>query len=144
MMNYERTFGQQPKQNVSSPLEKGDHPETPETNSSNLLDTKGIQMYQSMIVALQWMVTIGQLDNTTAAMTMSGIRVVPCTGHLERVKGIYRYLSTMRHLAICVHTNEPDYSDLPEMEHDWSRSVYGVIQELIPQDAPNPLVKWSP
>jgi hypothetical protein len=50
MMNCEQMFGQQPKQNVSSPLEKGDHPET---NSSNLLDTKGIQFYQSMIGALQ-------------------------------------------------------------------------------------------
>jgi hypothetical protein len=55
IMNYERMFGQQPKQNVSSPLEKGDHPEI---DSSDLLDAKGIQMYQSMIGALQWMVTI--------------------------------------------------------------------------------------
>jgi Reverse transcriptase (RNA-dependent DNA polymerase) len=46
LKNYERMFGQQPKQNVSSPLEKGDHPET---DTSEFLDTKGIQMYQSMI-----------------------------------------------------------------------------------------------
>jgi hypothetical protein len=59
MMNYEQIIGQQPKQNVSSPLEKGDHPDT---GSSDLLDAKGIQMYQSMIGALQWMVTIGQRD----------------------------------------------------------------------------------
>jgi hypothetical protein len=83
-------------------------------------------MYPSMIGALQWMVTIGQLDITTAVMTMSGFRVAPCTGHLERAK--YRYLSKMRHSAMYVRTDEPDYSDLPEMEHDWSRSVYGEIQ----------------
>jgi hypothetical protein len=47
----------------------------------------------------------------------------------------------MRHSAIRVRTNEPDYSDLPKMEHDWSRLVYGAIQELIPQDAPDPLGK---
>jgi hypothetical protein len=58
-------------------------------------------------------------------MTMSGFRVAPCTGYLERVKQIYGYLSKMRHLAICVRTDKPDYSDLPEMEHEWSRSVYG-------------------
>jgi hypothetical protein len=97
MMNHEQMFGQQPKQNVSSPLEKGDHPQT---NSSNLLDAKGIQMYQSIIGSLQWMVTIGQLDITTAVMTMSGFRVAPRNGHLERVKRIYGYLSKMRHLAI--------------------------------------------
>jgi hypothetical protein len=94
-------------------------------------------MYQSMIGALQWMVTIGRL----AVMTMSGFRVAPRTGHLERLKQIYKYLSKMRHSEICVRTDEPDYSDLPEMEHDWSKSVYGEIQELIPQDAPNSLGK---
>jgi hypothetical protein len=74
MMSYKRMFGQQPKQNVSSPIEKGDHPET---DSTELLDTIGIQMYQSMIGALQWMVTIGRLDITTAVMTMSGFRAAP-------------------------------------------------------------------
>jgi hypothetical protein len=122
MMIYELMFGQQPKQKVSSPLEKGNHLET---NSSNLLDAKGILMYQSMIGALQWMFTIGRLDITTAVMTMSGFRVAPRTVHLKRVQQIYKYLSKLRHLAICVRANEPDYSDLPEMELDWSRSVYG-------------------
>jgi hypothetical protein len=72
VMNYEQMFGQQPKQNVSSPLEKGYHPEI---NSSNLLDAKGNQMYQSMIGALQWIVTIGRLDITTDVMTMSGLEL---------------------------------------------------------------------
>jgi hypothetical protein len=80
-------------------------------------------MYQSMIGALQWMVTNGQLNITTAVMTMSGFRVAPRTGHLEIVKQIYGYLSKMRHSVIRVRTDEPDYSDLPEMEHDWSRLV---------------------
>jgi hypothetical protein len=90
MINYKGMFGQQPQQNVSSPLEKGD---LPETDSSDLLDAKGIKMYQSMIGALQWMVTIGQLDTTTAVMTMSRFSVAPRSGHLERVKQIYGYLS---------------------------------------------------
>jgi hypothetical protein len=112
-------------------MERGDHPET---NTFDLLDAKGSQIYQSMIGALQWMATIRQLDITTAVMTMSGFRVATCTVHLERAKQLYGYLSKMRHLAIYVHTNEPDYSDLPEMEHDWSQSVYGEISELIPQE----------
>jgi hypothetical protein len=73
-----------------------------------------------MIGILHWMVTIGRLDITTAVMTMSGFRVAPRNGHLERVKQIYRYLSKMRYLAICVRTNEPYYSVLPEMEYDRS------------------------
>jgi hypothetical protein len=48
--NYEKLFGEKPKQVVTSPLEKGDHPET---DTSDLLDNTGIQMYQTMIGALQ-------------------------------------------------------------------------------------------
>jgi hypothetical protein len=66
--NYERMFGEAPKQNVTSPLEKGDHPEI---DTSELLDAKGIKMYQSMIGALQWAITIGRFDIATAVMIMS-------------------------------------------------------------------------
>ena len=48
--NYECLFGSKPSQSVSSPLEKGDHPEL---DTSELLDAKGIQMYQSLIGDLQ-------------------------------------------------------------------------------------------
>ena len=136
MKNYERMFGESPKQNVTSPLEKGDHPEM---DTSELLDAKGIKMYQSMIGALQWMVTIGRFDIITPVMTMSGFRVAPRKGHLDRLKRIYGYLSKMRHAGIPIRTDEPDYSDLPDLEHDWSRSVYGEISEILPHNAPEPL-----
>jgi hypothetical protein len=32
--------------------------------------------------------------------------------------------------------------DLPDFEHDWSRSAYGEITEIIPQDDPEPLGKY--
>jgi hypothetical protein len=47
----------------------------------------------------------------------------------------------MRHSAILVRTNEPDYSDLLEMEHDWSSMVYEEVWQFIHQDAPDPLGK---
>jgi hypothetical protein len=136
--NFERMFGSPPKQNVSSPLEKGDNPEL---DTSDLLDFKGIEMYQSMIGALQWCISIGRLDITTAVMTMSGFRMAPRAGHLERLKRIYGYLSKMRHACIRVRTEEPDYSDLPDLKPDWSRSVYGELSEVLPEDAPPPLGK---
>jgi hypothetical protein len=124
-----------PKQNVSSPMEKGDHQEL---NTSEFLDEKGIKTYQSMIGALQWMVTIGRFDILTAVMNMSSFRAAPRVGHLERLKRIYGFLSKMRHAVLQICTEEPDYSKLPDLEHDWSRSVYGEITEKIPQDAPEP------
>ena len=47
----------------------------------------------------------------------------------------------MKHTTLRLRTHEPDYSDLPtSKEHEWT-SVYGEVQELLPEDAPLPLRK---
>jgi hypothetical protein len=74
-------------------------------------------------------------------MTMSGFKLAPRNGHLESVKLTNRYLSKMRCLAIHVCINEPDCYNLPEMEHEWSKLVYGEISDLIPKVSPDPLGK---
>ena len=45
----------------------------------------------------------------------------------------------MRHATIRVRTEEPDYSDIPDFNYDWSKSVYGELEEMKPMDAPEPL-----
>ena len=45
----------------------------------------------------------------------------------------------MKHASIRVRTEEPDYSDLPNNVYDWTYSVYGKVEELLPVDAPEPL-----
>jgi hypothetical protein len=127
--NCEKLFGEPPKQMFTSPLEKGDHPEL---DTSELLDTEGIVLYQSMFGALQWSVTIGRFDIHTAVMTLSSFRVAPRRGHLERAKRTYGYLSKMRHAAIRVQVDEPDFCDLPEVDYDWSKTVYGELEEQTP------------
>jgi Reverse transcriptase (RNA-dependent DNA polymerase) len=72
--NYERMFGELPRQSYTSPLEKGDHPEV---DTSDYLDANDIQQYQLMIGALQWMVTISRFDILNAVMTISGFRDAP-------------------------------------------------------------------
>jgi len=131
-------FGRKPKHNVSSPLEKGDHPEL---DNSDYLDFDGIAIYQSMIGSLQWAVSLGRIDIQTATMTMSAFRSVPREGHLDRVKRMYSYVSKMRHAAIRTRTEEPDFSTLPEDPNTWDQSVYGEVREEIPKDIPKPLGK---
>jgi hypothetical protein len=113
--------------NCTFPLEKGDNPEI---DTSELLGFKGISMYQSMVGALQQVETIGRLDNTTAVMTMSGFQIAPRIGQIDRLNQIYVYLSKMRHACISICTDEQEYSNLPELRHDWSCSVSGEITEL--------------
>jgi hypothetical protein len=136
---YEQMFGCKPKANMASPLEKGDHPEI---DTSELLDEKGIQHYQSLIGALQWAVSIGRIDITTAVMTLSGFRSAPRQGHLDRVKRVYGYLSKMKHAAIRIRTEEPDYSGLAEQDFEWAYSVYGDVREIELTDAPEALGKY--
>jgi len=136
---YERIFGSKPKQNVTSPLEKGDHPEL---DMSEELDNQGIKNYQSIIGALQWAVSLGRIDITTAVMTLSGFRVAPRKGHMERAQRVVAYLVKMKHGAIRFRTEEPDFSALPDQQFDWAYTVYGDVKEAIPADIPEPLGKF--
>jgi hypothetical protein len=97
MGSFEQFFGCKPSQKFNSPLEKGDHPEI---DSSAFLDSTETQQYQSLIGAMQWAVSIGRLDITTAVMTLSGFRAMPRRGHLDRVKCVYGYLSKMKDAVI--------------------------------------------
>ena len=137
LQNYERIYGGKPHL-ATSPIEKGDNPEL---DTSDFLGDDQIQIYQSLIGALQWAVSIGRFDIQTAVMTMSAFRAVPRIGHLDRVKRIFGYLAKMNEGTIRVRTEIPDYSDLPVPQYDWSRSVYGDTTEEVPLDAPKPLGK---
>ncbi len=132
---YQHLFGSCPCE-AQSPLEKGDHPEL---DTSDELDADGIKCYQSLIGALQWAVSLGRMDITTAVMLMSSFWACPHVGHLNRLSQVYGYLSKMKHATIHIHTAEPDYSDLPQPEYDWTYTVYGNVQEQVPTDAPDPL-----
>jgi hypothetical protein len=45
----------------------------------------------------------------------------------------------MRHSAIQIRTEEPDYSDISRTEYGWEFSAYRGAKEKIPKDAPKPL-----
>ena len=83
---YVRMFGQKPRTNYGSPLEKGDHPEC---DTTDLLDPEGVTQYQSLVGQLQWAISLGRIDIATAVMTMSSFRSCPRIGHLDRTKRIY-------------------------------------------------------
>ena len=136
---YVQLFGEKPKQNVWSPLEKGDHPEL---DDSEFLEEKGIHQYQSLIGSMQWAVSLGRMDIATAVMTLSSFRPAPRIGHLERAQRVVGYLARMKHFTLRFRTDEPDFSDLPDQDFDWAHSVYGNVRELLPTDAPTPLGRY--
>jgi len=61
---------------------------------------------------------------------------------MEQVQCKIGYLVKMIHAAIRFHTEEPDFSALPDQQFDWAYTVYGNVEEFIPQDMPTPLGKF--
>ena len=131
-------FKQSPPKNMRTPLDKNDHPEL---DDSELLKGDSIQHYLTMIGQLQWLVTLGRFDIHAQVTTMSRFRSAPRKGHLERLQRIYGYVLKTKHYSTRYRTEEPDYTYLPGMKHDWSYTVYGNTQEIIPHDCPKPLGK---
>ena len=135
IINYTTMFGEKPKE-ASSPMVEKDHPELDTTEE---LDATGIKQYQSLIGALQWLVTFGRFDILLGVTTMSGYRVAPRIGHLERLKRMYGYIKRHPDGAIRFRVKIPDHeSQGMPMEYDWSQAVYGKIQEELPYDMPTP------
>ena len=74
-------------------------------------------------------------------ISLSRFRADPRQGHLERLKRIYAYVIRTKDNATRFRVMKPDYSYLPEQNFDWTHTVYGDVQETIPQDIPDCLGK---
>ena len=94
-----------------------------------------------MIGQLQWLVTLGRFDIHAQVTTISRSRSSPRKGHIERLQRIHGYVLKTKYYSTRNRTKEPDYSYLPSMKHDWSYTVYGNVQEIIPNNCPKPVGK---
>jgi len=73
--SYNQRFpGEKIDRRVTSPLDPGDHPEL---DTSEFLPCDEVQIYQSLIGAMQWAISIGRFDIQTHIMTLSSFRAQP-------------------------------------------------------------------
>jgi hypothetical protein len=135
LLNYEKIFGGEKPREYTSPLDKDDHPELDTTPE---LPEDMIKIYQSVIGALQWAVTLGRFDIFAAVMTLGRFRAAPRTGHLDRLKRICGYLRRNPEGTIRFRTGKPDYSKYQVPTYDWQYTTYGGSTEEIPRDMPTP------
>jgi hypothetical protein len=115
---------------------EGDYPELDVTEE---LQFDGIRLYQSLIGALQWAVTLGRFDILMGVVTMSSFRVAPRQGHLDRLKRMYGYLKRNPDGAIRFRIGIPNHEarDTPKT-YDWMSTVYGNHKEELPDNMPEP------
>ena len=95
--------------------------------------------YLTMVGQLQWLVTFRRFHIHAQVATMSISRAAPRQGHMDRLKRIYSYAIRTKDYAIRFRTKQPHYSFLPDQDFDWIHSVYGNVQEILPDDMPDPL-----
>ena len=113
---YYNMFGTKFNLSFSSPLEKGDRPEL---ETSEPLDSDGVQKQQSMIGAIHWDVSLGRIDVNTAVMTLASFIAEHAQGHLDRCGIIVSYLAKFKCTTIRIRTDEPDLSSVSTTPYDW-------------------------
>ena len=97
--------------------------------------------YLTMAGQLQLLVTLGRFDIHDQVATMSRFRAAPRQGHMDRLNRIYSYAIRTKDYAIRFRTDQLDNYFLPDQDFDWTYSVYGNVQEILPDDMPDPLGK---
>ena len=133
-----RLFNDDPPKSYKTPLDKNDHPEL---DTSEILEGDMAAKYLNMVGQLQWLVTLGRFDIHAQVATMSRFRAALRQRHMDRLKRIYSYAIRTKDYAIRFRTDQPDYSFLLSQDFDWTYSVYGNVQEILPDDMPEPLSK---
>ena len=133
---YRRLLNDDPPKVYKTPLDKKDHPEL---DTSEIPEGDMAAKYLTFVGQLQWLVTLGRFDIHAQVATMSRFRAAPRQGHMDRLKRIYSYAIRTKDYAIRFITDQSDYSFLPDQDFDWTYSVYGNVQEILPDDMPEPL-----
>ena len=119
-------------------MDKDDHPEI---DMSELDHEGNVSVYQSMIGALQWIISLCPFDINQAVMSMSRFRAAPREDHLDRLKRIYGYLKKFPDATIRFRTGIPNHEAIygeHAKKFDWMQTVYGDVKEDIPEDMPVP------
>ena len=71
----------------------------PEVDTTKLLDEEDTVIYQSLIGALQWNMSLGCPNIATTVMTLSRLRTAPRQRHLEHLKHIHKYMIEQERMA---------------------------------------------
>ena len=104
-------------------------------DTTDILEGQQVNHYFTMVGQRQWLIPLGTLAIQAHVISMSSPRL----GHLQRLQRIYAYVIRTRDYATRFRTTEPDYSYLLDKNFDWAHTVYGAVQEIIPNDIPDPL-----
>ena len=125
-----------------APLQKSKAPwptnYRPETDVTPELEPQQASYYQSLIGILRWIVELGRVDINMEVSAMASMMALPREGHLKVLFQMFGFLK-LRHNAVMVFDpTEPDIDATQFTREDWSGTPYGICNEDIPPNAPEP------
>ena len=110
----------------------------PELDVSDELGPDEASYYQSLIGILRWMVELGRVDLNCEVSMMSSHLALPRKGHLEQLFHMFGYLKKHHNAEMPFDPTVPEIDEDDFKPQDWSRSIYGDIEEDLPHNMPKP------
>ena len=74
-------------------------------------------------------------------MTVQSFRAEPRLRKVVRIKRIYGFFCKHKYGAMLIRNNQPDLSVIHDEHYDWEESFCRKVEEVLPDDAPEPLGK---
>ena len=109
----------------------------PELDTSEQLNAKMTNYYQSAIGVLRWAVELGRIDITTKVSMLASQMALPRVGHFNAVLHIFTYLKSKHNSRIVFDPMMPQIAEGTFKKHTWV-NFYGDISEALPRNAPRP------
>jgi hypothetical protein len=119
---------------VKQPLPSNYHPELYITP---FLDDEDVNLYQSYVSILHWIVELGRLDIYLHVALMSSYLTNPRTGHLEALYYIFGYLKAHCRSHMVFDSGYIQWRETDVVTFDWS-DCYGDIADELLKNAPTP------
>ena len=111
----------------------------PEADISPELSPEQASYYQSLIGTLRWIVELGRVDLVMETSALASMMAMPREGHLLAIFQMFAFLKARHNGVMVFDPTEPVIDDSQFAREDWSATRYGVCQESIPTNAPEPL-----
>jgi len=128
--NLQRQNRKLPK--VYQPLPSNYHPEL---DITPLLTDDEVNLYQSYVSILRWIVELGRLDIYVHVAFMSAYLSNPRVGHMEAILYIFGYLKAHDRSTMVFDPGYLQWKDSDFLEYDWT-DFYPNAGEEIPPKAP--------
>ena len=108
----------------------------PEIDVTPELEPGEASYYASLIGILRWMVELGRVDICTEVSMMSSHLALPRKGHLETIFHMFAHLKKKHNSEMVFDPSDPDMDEGDFPREDWSLSIYGDVNEELPQTKP--------